>query len=534
MNYNETTGESINRSVYQDIREKFKQYAKNWNGIWTAYLNKSPAWGGRWVPGNKGSKIQMRDTIPVNVRYLKYLDNNGTANHEQQNIVEESNRIHTVGNENNIRRSIHSLNNKMVNYFGYDEYALVENYDKTFLKSYKVKLVEYDTNLDVIQSEEFWTDSYQTFKKDDIIKLYKDADLKEFVMEAPVVYRTNNPYKKVCVEWTEDRYYVTHNVSIVDGTSEEDGGVNSVFEYTKYYENPTNLNSNNSQGVICSCDNYTNIYALFKNNAKKIGFNKVPSASSPIIIYFRTTEKLKLTSYMLRADNQPSNWESPCDWTLEASNNNINWTVIDRHTNEDNNWGQNRSRTFTISNPQPYLYFRLVVTRSRTKNKMELGGMRFYGYTGIIKLTGTTTQPELIGENTNVDVASKGVKKYSQLTENPNDVYEGQTLLSNPEATADVDYNDIEDTILSNQECIYTFDNNSNWKLDNEDVIRKTDYQQLQQILKKIEKTLKLRDGWFKDDRCDISCQVACQNRCQVACQACNTKQCHDQKCGTH
>lgn len=363
MNYNETTGESINRSVYQDIREKFKQYAKNWNGIWTAYLNKSPSWGGRWVPGNKGRKIQMRDTIPVSVRYLKYLDNNGTANHEQQNIVEESNRIHTIGNENNIRRSIHSLNNKMVNYFDYDEYALVENYDKTFLKSYKVKLVEYDTNLDVIQSEEFWTDSYQTFKKDDVIKLYKDADLKEFVMEAPVVYRTNNPYKKVCVEWTEDRYYVTHTVSIVDGT---------------------------------------------------------------------------------------------------------------------------------------------------------------------------TTQPELIGENTNVDVASKGVKKYSQLTENPNDVYEGQTLLSNPEATAYVEYDDIEDTILSNQKCIYTFDNNSNWKLDNEDVIRKTDYQQLQQILKKIEKTLKLRDNWFKDDRCDISCQVACQNRCQVACQACNTKQCHDQKCGTH
>ena len=27
--------------------------------------------------------------------------------------------------------------------------------------------------------------------------------------------------------------------------------------------------------------------------------------------------------------------------------------------------------------------------------------------------------------------------------------------------------------------------------------------------------------------------QINCQNRCQVSCQGCNTKQCHDQNCGS-
>jgi hypothetical protein len=355
-------------------------------------------------------------------------------------------------------------------------------------------------------------------------------------MEVPVIHRKDNPYKKVCVEWTEDRYYVTKTVSIVDGSPEDEGGISTIISYNKSYENPTNLNSNNSNGVICSCSDYNKIYALFNNKSTMLAFNRWASVEKPIIIYFRTTEKLKLTSYLLRADNKKSNWEPPVDWTLEASNNNTNWTVIDRHSNEDNNWGQNKSRTFTISNPQPYLYFRLVVTRARktSGSGMELGGMRFYGYTGDITLSGQVTQPELIGESTSVNVAERGVKKYSQLSENPNDVYNGKKMLSNPDATNDVEYTDIEDSILSNQECLYTFDGDKNWKLDNEAVIRKTDYQQLQQILKKIEKTLKLRDGWYKDNRCDINCQVACQNRCQVSCQGCNTKQCHDQKCGTH
>ena len=51
----------------------------------------------------------------------------------------------------------------------------------------------------------------------------------------------------------------------------------------------------------------------------------------------------------------------------------------------------------------------------------------------------------------------------------------------------------------------------------------------------KINSILKLRDGWFSSNgRCNYSCQVNCQNKCQLSCQACNTKQCHNQKCGTH
>ena len=91
------------------------------------------------------------------------------------------------------------------------------------------------------------------------------------------------------------------------------------------------------------------------------------------------------------------------------------------------------------------------------------------------------------------------------------------------------------DSNIANQNCVYTFNVNQNWELDNEHIVRKSDLEQVQKLLEKIGNCLRMRDGWFdSNDRCQRSCQVNCQTRCQASCQGCNTKQCHDQKCGTH
>ena len=89
---------------------------------------------------------------------------------------------------------------------------------------------------------------------------------------------------------------------------------------------------------------------------------------------------------------------------------------------------------------------------------------------------------------------------------------------------------------------IYTYNVNYNWSLNNieenvrqDNLVKKEDYEQLNRLLNKINSVLKLRVGWFDSNgRCSHSCQVNCQNKCQLSCQACNTKQCHNQKCGTH
>ena len=534
MNYNETTGEVIKRSIYDEIRRSFRNKALNWNGVWRAWTAQSPDWDGRWVAGWKGWAIAMHDNIPLEYRYTKRKEYEGLPGEINQDIAEESNRIHTLGNENLIRKSIRDLNYQLATNFGLTEYATTATYNVKKLKSYKVLYREYNTANDIINETIYWTDSYQTFKEDDMVKLYSDQNLTNLVGNFIIISYESNPYKKFVVEWTGDRYYVTETISSVNGKLA--GESESEMVYDKPYNSPTNLNSNNAMGLNVYCRELgNNTYRLFRNDASVIDFRRYPSASNPVIITFNIGNYIILKSYLMRADNKRYNWESPCDWTIQASNDNNKWVIIDTHANEDNNWGQNRTRTFSINNNTPYLYYRMVVTRARRTEgpDMELGGFTFYGLTGDLKIN--VTQPNYIGVETSENLSARGIKKYSELKPNPNDIQNGQQLLDNPAKTSETIYEYMPDSIEANQKNTFTFDVNRNYSLNNEEVVKKADYQQLEQLLDKMDRCLKLRDGWFdSNDRCIYTCQVACQNRCQVSCQACNTKQCHDQKCGTH
>ena len=534
MNYNETTGEVIKRSIYDEIRRSFRNKALNWNGVWRAWAAQSPDWGGRWVGGWKGMAIAMHDNIPVDIRYTKRKEYEGLPGEINQDIAEESNRIHTLGNENLIRKSIRDLNYQLATNFGMAEYANTATYNVKKLKSYKVLYREYNTANDIINETVYWTDSYQTFKEDDVIKLYFDSDLTKLFGTHAIISYQSNPYKKFVIEWTGDRYYVTETVSAIDGKPIGESETTVVYDIP--YNSPTNITSNNSDLLNVYCRELgNNTYKLFRNDASVIDFGRYPSVNNPIIVTFNIGNYIVLKSYLMRADNRRYDWETPCDWTIQASNDNNKWVIIDTHVNEDNNWGQNKTRTFNINNNTPYLYYRLVVTRARRTDgdTMELGGMTFYGLTGDLKIN--VNQPNYIGVETSENLSARGIKKYSELKPNPNDVQNGQQLLDNPSKTSEAIYEYMPNSIEANQKNIYTFDRNKNYSLNNEEVIRKADYQQLEQLLDKMDKCLKLRDGWFdSNDRCIYTCQVACQNRCQVSCQACNTKQCHDQKCGTH
>ncbi len=534
MNYNETTGEVIKRSIYDEIRRSFRNKALNWNGVWKVWSGKGPDWGGRWVGGWKGMAIAMHDTIPLNVRDTKRKTYSGLPGEVNQDISVESNLIHTLGNENNIRRSMRNLNTQLATNFKLSEYGTTSTYQRRRIKSYKVLYREYNTANDIVNETVYWTDSYQTFKEDDEVKLYSDQNLTNLVGNFIIISYESNPYKKFVVEWTGDRYYVNETISSVDGKLA--GESESEMVYDKPYNSPTNINSNNSNSLNVYCRELgNNTYRLFRNDASVIDFGRYPSASNPVIITFNIGNYIILKSYLMRADNRRYDWETPCDWTIQASNDNNRWTVIDTHLNEDNNWGQNRTRTFNINNNTPYLYYRLVVTRARRTDgdTMELGGFTFYGLTGDLKIN--VTQPNYIGVETSENLSARGIKKYSELKPNPNDVQNGQQLLDNPAKTSETIYEYMPDSIEANQKNTFTFDVNRNYSLNNEEVVKKADYQQLEQLLDKMDRCLKLRDGWFdSNDRCIYTCQVACQNRCQVSCQACNTKQCHDQKCGTH
>lgn len=112
----------IVRKLYESIRSQFYKFARNWNGVNAVQkLNgQSPSWSpmgsgyseqGRWVPGRKGQKIQKGENMPEQLRNLKEVDYSGQSDEVYQGITEESSRIHTLGNENNIRNSVIALNN---------------------------------------------------------------------------------------------------------------------------------------------------------------------------------------------------------------------------------------------------------------------------------------------------------------------------------------------------------------------------------------------------------------------------------------
>ena len=52
---------------------------------------------------------------------------------------------------------------------------------------------------------------------------------------------------------------------------------------------------------------------------------------------------------------------SPRDWTLQASNDEINWTTIDTRTGETG-WSLSDMRTYTITAPIVRKYYKMVIT----------------------------------------------------------------------------------------------------------------------------------------------------------------------------
>jgi len=57
--------------------------------------------------------------------------------------------------------------------------------------------------------------------------------------------------------------------------------------------------------------------------------------------------------------------ESPKDWTFEASNDGVNWVILDTVTNQTG-WGAAQTRYFTINNDSYYLYYRINVTANNS------------------------------------------------------------------------------------------------------------------------------------------------------------------------
>lgn len=75
---------------------------------------------------------------------------------------------------------------------------------------------------------------------------------------------------------------------------------------------------------------------------------------------FGTTIQKQVSRYEITARTTYQN-QAPKTWTFEGSNDDVNWTVLDTRSTQPN-WGDNETRSYNITTPGMYKYYRLNVS----------------------------------------------------------------------------------------------------------------------------------------------------------------------------
>ena len=86
---------------------------------------------------------------------------------------------------------------------------------------------------------------------------------------------------------------------------------------------------------------------------------------------FRAGSEKKITQYSIRA-NKDQKTNAPSSWYFEASNDNLNWTILDTQTNQTN-WNAALTppeiRYYQVSNENYYRYYRIRITADNGGNR---------------------------------------------------------------------------------------------------------------------------------------------------------------------
>ena len=546
--------------IYTDIRNRFSTYATYWNAIWRVWKGETPQYG-RTTGGN-----YRHDTIPVTERFTNvkaYEGLSGEINPVLPSL--ESYNIETVGNQNIYKEKIREFNLNLIDKFGEKDYSKTgsELYEK-IIKSYGVNyIVEGPQGIEEGYPQHYYVKEFETFSKDytygvrgsfniyfdnDLnevdydnipkIKLYKNENLTthDSDYEKPISLYKNN--KHYYIVWTGERYYTTSTVDEFD------------HHIGESYTAPTNLTSNDSQGLTVSSSSMgANTYKVFNGNTN-VALKTNISSTNPEYIYFNLTKSLNVLRYTIQADGTYNSY--PTAWRLQASNDNSNWVNV--HSVSGESFSTNQSKSYSVTGRDYYLYYRLMIYGfknysyqqrkwfySKTVTVANLKKFTFSGQLSYTSVNSSRLQPQNLGKSYNGDMT--GIKTYKESMDT-NDFQHFSKFITNVIET-DVDNKVVKENLKELRVYDHKNPNTGVYpaiKLNNEkngvvqdNLIRKEDYLQMQRVLDKINAVLKLRDGWFdRNGRCNLSCQVQCQHGCQVSCQHCNTHQCHNQKCGTH
>jgi len=132
------------------------------------------------------------------------------------------------------------------------------------------------------------------------------------------------------------------------------------------------------------------------------------AATSGILLVTLSTAKI-IAGYSIRTRNDSYLIDSPKAWTLEGSNNETDWTVLDTQTGVTA-WSMNERKEFAVSSPAAYLHYRLNISSNQSGTDTSVSEVELlegvpYGFdyynngnrvVGPIPLSGTAYGDEVL------------------------------------------------------------------------------------------------------------------------------------------
>lgn len=130
------------------------------------------------------------------------------------------------------------------------------------------------------------------------------------------------------------------------------------------------------------------IWNAFDNDPSSLWIGKRrPDATTPQWVQIQGPSAVRVTRYEV-VNRLDGFINSPTAWTLQGSNDGNTWTVLDTRTDNDNTGGKVRS--FSVTSPASYSYYRLNMTGSAISGAPTLADLNLYGDAGIKSLLQNT------------------------------------------------------------------------------------------------------------------------------------------------
>ena len=132
--------------------------------------------------------------------------------------------------------------------------------------------------------------------------------------------------------------------------------------------------------ITASASSSTYTAAMAFDNGGNVGTsrwlaqgNQLPN----VWISYDFTQPIEITNYTIQSQSFRYEERAPKDWTLQGSNDNSNWTIVDTQSNQSG-WGQWETRAYAVSVPGLFQYYKLVISDNNGNNTVGVGEIQYF------------------------------------------------------------------------------------------------------------------------------------------------------------